>query len=117
MTNTRPEQFSTGWRTFDRPANPFPLHTHAGFGANAAHINAADGDGVHRRSVAVYEALVPPYALLLTAAVLPACWYLARRRRRGKGPGHCPACGRDLRESPGRCPGCGAVPVAEGEQA
>ena len=39
MTNTRPEQFSTGWRTFDRPANPFPLHTHAGFGAAAAHID------------------------------------------------------------------------------
>jgi hypothetical protein len=42
MTNTRPGQFSTGWRTFDRPANPFPLHTHAGFGADAAHINAAE---------------------------------------------------------------------------
>src|SRR4051794_38497860 len=49
MTNTRPEQFSTGWRTFDRPANPFPLHTHAGFGGAAAHINVAESDGVHRR--------------------------------------------------------------------
>src|SRR4051812_18766548 len=33
MTNTPPEHFSTGWRTSERPANPFPLHTFAGFGA------------------------------------------------------------------------------------
>ena len=109
MTNTWPGQFTTGWRTYARAANPFPLHTHAGFGADSAHINVAEPDGVHRRSVAVYEVLVPPYALLLTAAVLPAWWYLARRRRL-RGPSKCPACGHDLRDSPDRCPGCGAVP-------
>jgi hypothetical protein len=69
MTNTPPERFSTGWQSSDEPASPFPLHTHSGFGTDAVKINIPESDGVRRRSVAVYEAVVPPYALLLAAAV------------------------------------------------
>ena len=65
------------------------------------------------RSGLPYHSVRAPYwmAAVLTAAAPVATalgrWLRARHRRV---PGHCPACGYDLRASPGRCPECGAEP-------
>ena len=54
--------------------------------------------------------LVPQWLACLAAAPLPAAW-LAGRDARHPRPGHCPACGYDLRATPHRCPECGAIPT------
>ena len=53
--------------------------------------------------------IVPYWAAVLAASLLPAAWVLHRRRQRRKHPGLCPACGYDLRATPGRCSECGTV--------
>jgi hypothetical protein len=114
MTNTPPERFSTGWSSVEEPGSPFPLRTRAGFGAVSIQFDIAEPDGVHTRPVTVRAAVVPPYALLLATAILPAWWCLARRQR-GSELGTCAECGRayDLRAAPDRCPECGTPAPAE----
>jgi hypothetical protein len=48
---------------------------------------------------------------ILITLILPTCWGVLRILHGFKSkpaPGHCPACGYDLRASPNRCPECGA---------
>jgi len=52
------------------------------------------------------EVVVPHYFLLLLTLVLPARWWVTRKRL---APGACARCGYDLRATPDRCPECGAV--------
>ena len=54
--------------------------------------------------------VVPCWFVLLLSASLPG-YRLARRIRRRHPPGHCPACGYDLRATPERCPECGTIPA------
>jgi hypothetical protein len=50
---------------------------------------------------------MPYWAVCLLLVSLPALrWARAHRR---PAPGHCPACGYDLRATPERCPECGAT--------
>jgi hypothetical protein len=49
---------------------------------------------------------VPHWFLAAASAILPAARAVRRRTR----PGHCSACGYDLRATPQRCPECGRVP-------
>jgi hypothetical protein len=50
------------------------------------------------------EVVVPCWTLSLAFAVLPARWWVLRRR---PVPGCCPRCGYDLRATSDRCPECG----------
>ena len=48
----------------------------------------------------------PHWSVALLFGAGPAWWW---GRRRKAVPGHCPACGYDLRASPERCPECGTT--------
>jgi hypothetical protein len=66
------------------------------------------GHGVYEGSVqrfTVMNARIPHWAVVL---LLLIPWFVSVRRLRRPGrPGHCPACGYDLRATPDRCPECG----------
>jgi 4-amino-4-deoxy-L-arabinose transferase-like glycosyltransferase len=49
---------------------------------------------------------VPHWLLVLPLAAGPVTWAV-RKFKCGYEPGHCPACGYDLRATPDRCPECG----------
>jgi hypothetical protein len=56
-------------------------------------------------------AVAVPHALAAAAFAVPPFVAAARRWRRRRRPGRCPACGYDLRATPDRCPECGTVPT------
>ena len=71
-------------------------------------------------TIAVRYRVVPYYQLVAATLAVPvvrlaAIAARALRRRYRSMPGHCPACGYDLRATPGRCPECGREP-GKGEQ-
>jgi hypothetical protein len=56
---------------------------------------------------------VPFVALVLILSLPPLFYYRARRAQRPAKPGHCRACGYDLRATPERCPECGLISDAQ----
>jgi hypothetical protein len=63
----------------------------------------------------VRAAFAPTWSVAVVTAVLPVVRVICRwdRKRRLK-PGHCSACGYDLRATPEQCPECGAIPASFG---
>lgn len=86
------------------PADPLPRHNLLGF---AAGFGVADAPPPGTACDDFYVA-VPFWFLLLLASVTPARYLrvMVRKANRER-PGHCPACGYDLRATPDRCPECG----------
>ena len=83
-----------GWRRFG-----------FGYGTQPFPPPAAGAGPVH---TVFHVALIPYWALAAGFGLLPAVWSAHHvLRRRGRPPGHCRACGYDLRATPGRCPECG----------
>lgn len=62
------------------------------------------------------EVVVPLWALVVGALVLPL-WWLRRRQRRRPAAGLCARCGYNLRATPSRCPECGMVPARDAADA
>jgi hypothetical protein len=101
--------------TFDRPRYP-----RAGYGAQfrpGESRHSADGIGFGHHSLLgapgrgnreSFVIVAPLWFLAAGLAVLPGVRLVRSRRRRARlRPGHCPACGYDLRATPDRCPECG----------
>ena len=90
-----------GWETMD-----------AGLPSPASYFVGPVGGRHYPMTYRVAGVAAPWWAVVAATAALPAA-RLARRVRRGRraGPGHCVACGYDLRATPDRCPECGAVPA------
>lgn len=99
---TMPQPFTSDWQWLSSRDPPpgwrFANHWLLGFG----YRNAAVAGG------RVADVIIPYWAILVAATLLPAI-VLHRRRRRHQ-PGLCPACGYDLRATPDRCPECGRIP-------
>ena len=85
-------------------------HHHEALGAMLRYGSAYGGMGGDFDVVAV----IPYWALLLFSALLPIVRLLPVLRRRRRAPGHCRACGYDLRATPDRWPECGAVSGNDG---
>ena len=57
------------------------------------------------------RAVIPYWAVIVTAALPPSLFLVSVvRRRRARAAGKCVVCGYDLRASSGRCPECGIAP-------
>ena len=54
---------------------------------------------------------IPLWLPFTAFLVLPATRAFTAHRRRQRGPGHCPACGYDMRANPARCSECGHEPM------
>ena len=67
----------------------------------------------------IYFPIIQRDVVILITAVIPMGWLLYQTTARTKAflaspshrPGHCRACGYDLRATPDRCPECGAIPT------
>jgi hypothetical protein len=91
-----------------RESLPTTARKWAMFGVGGFKLNwsgAADQDSV------ATGVLLPHWLLVLTFAIAPARWLMARRRsilvHHRLSAGLCLACGYDLRGTPDRCPECG----------
>jgi hypothetical protein len=85
-----------GGITWSPPSSP--LASRAGFD-----VLRMDGPGTQ-----LFAFMLPIWSIVIGTALMPAWHVLVLHRRRvRRNPGHCPACGYDLRASPARCPECG----------
>jgi hypothetical protein len=78
--------------------------------------NTADGRWATYSTLSSILITVPFYQAFVVTAIVPgivaARRLIARRGRRVRRSGVCPACGYDVRVTPDCCPECGTVPTA-----
>ena len=72
-------------------------------------ISTSAAPGAPMYTYAGFEAVIPLWFVIATAATCPAISLQRLLRRRRHHPGHCPTCGYDLRATPDRCPECGTI--------
>jgi hypothetical protein len=103
-----PMQGDTGVRSH------FALGRLAYFRTDGSTFSPIQGNVVSLSTVTLFPAwhgTVPHWIAVALFALLPAARLALYLRRRSRpAPGHCPACGYDLRATPHRCPECGTVP-------
>jgi hypothetical protein len=113
IARQRREMYGSRWFAHSGGAAPSAfmarnVPTVMGVGIGVRHNVYAYGRNDNWIVTAPHGVWIAPVAVV--AAVGVWRWWGQRELRR---PGHCPACGYDLRATPGRCPECGAVAGAE----
>jgi len=85
-----------------------------GYGFGIAAIRTPPWPENHQASF--HAIALPCWFLLLLTSIAPfrQLWRWRKNKNRRR-PGHCAACGYDLRATPGRCPECGTVPAESRE--
>jgi hypothetical protein len=64
-----------------------------------------------------YYWVIVPWWAACVPMIVPAAYWMLRRKRRRAVAGLCRSCGYDLRATPDRCPECGTEPKAKRGQA